>query len=129
MDMEIPMMTRDALRAALARMEASLADSRRNLALAEKAAARRAEAEAIRRRPKARHYHRRMSRWTGADEAEYRRILDELLEAVGPDLDRLRHRIGRQEAAIEALRRKYRVNEARPSLPAWRGGAGGGDPE
>ncbi|ADZ68750.1 hypothetical protein SL003B_0315 [Polymorphum gilvum SL003B-26A1] len=113
------MMNRGALRAALARMETSLADSRRNLALAENAASRRAETEAIRRRPKARHYHRRMSRWTGADEAAYRRILDELLEAVGPDLDRLRRRIDRQEAAIEALRRKYRVNEPRPSLPVW----------
>ncbi|WP_245337324.1 hypothetical protein [Shinella sp. HZN7] len=51
------------------------------------------------------------------DEAEYRRILDDLLKAAGPDLDRLRRRIVRQEAAIEALRRKYRVNEPRPSFP------------
>ncbi|CDN94501.1 MULTISPECIES: hypothetical protein [Rhizobium/Agrobacterium group] len=113
------MMTREALRAALARMEASLADSRRNLALAESALSRRAETEAIRRRPKARHYHRRMSRWTGADEAEYRRILDGLLAIAGPDLDRLRRRIGRQDAAIAALRRKYGVNEPLPSPPAW----------
>jgi hypothetical protein len=85
--MAVAMLTRDALRAALARMESSLADSRRNLALAESAA--------------------------------YRRVLDELLAAVGPDLDRLRRRIDRQEAAIEALRRKYGVNEARPSSPVW----------
>ena len=51
-------------------MEAGLARSRDNLALAERAVCRRAEAEAIRRRPKARHYHRAMSRWTGADEAD-----------------------------------------------------------
>jgi hypothetical protein len=95
------------LHAALVRMEAGLARSRDNLALAERAVCRRAEAEAIRRRPKARHYHRAMSRWTGADEAEYRRILDDLLKASGPDLDRLRRRIVRQEAAIDTLRRKY----------------------
>ncbi len=113
------MMTRDALRAALARMEQALAETRRNLGLAEDALRRRAETEAIRRRPKARDYHRRMSRWTGADEAEYHRVLDELLERVGPDLERLRRRIDRQDAAIKALRRKYGVNEARPRLPAW----------
>ncbi|MFG1426863.1 MAG: hypothetical protein ACOY3N_11965 [Bradyrhizobium sp.] len=78
---------------------------------------RRADAETIRGRPKARHYRRAMSRWSGVDEAEYRRILDDLLKAAGPDLDRLRRRIVRQEAAIEALRRKYRVNEPRPSFP------------
>jgi hypothetical protein len=106
------------LHAALVRMEAGLARSRDNLALAERAVCRRAEAEAIRRRPKARHYHRAMSRWTGADEAEYRRILDDLLKASGPDLDRLRRRIVRQEAAIDTLRRKYGVDAPRPSLPA-----------
>ena len=113
------MMSREQLRAALARMEASLADTRRNLALADRAMRDRAEAVAIGQRPKARHYHRRMSRWTGADEAEYHRVLGELLERVGPDLERLRRRIDRQDAAIKALRRKYGVNEARPRLPAW----------
>jgi|GEM_PF-977818 hypothetical protein len=117
--MDEPMMTREALRAALARMEASLAGSRRNLALAESALSRRAETEATWRRPKTRHYHRRMSRWTGADEAEYRRILDDLLLAVGPDLDRLRRKIERQEAAILALRQAYGVNEERPPRFDW----------
>ncbi|GAA5665628.1 hypothetical protein Brsp07_04134 [Brucella sp. NBRC 14130] len=41
------MMTRDALRAALARMEQALAETRRNLGLAEDALRRRAETEAI----------------------------------------------------------------------------------
>ncbi|GEC15851.1 hypothetical protein [Nitrobacter winogradskyi] len=58
-----------------------------------------------------------MSGWTGADEAEYRRVLDGLLAIAGPDLDRLRRRIGRQEAAVAALRRKYGVNEPPQSLP------------
>ena len=100
-------------------MEAGLARSRDNLALAERAVCRRAEAEAIRRRPKARHYHRAMSRWTGADEAEYRRVLDRLMAVAGPDLDRLRRKIDRQEAAILALRRKYRVNAERPQRFGW----------
>ena len=60
-----------------------------------------------------------MSRWTGADEAEYRRILDDLLLAVGPDLDRLRRKIERQEAAILALRQAYGVNEERPPRFDW----------
>ncbi|WP_247648032.1 hypothetical protein [Pannonibacter phragmitetus] len=112
-------MSRDELRAVLARMEASLADTRRNLALAERAVRDRAEAMTVRQRPKARHYHRRMSRWTGADEAEYRRVLDDLLLAVGPDLERLRRKIDRQEAAILSLRRKHGVNEERPRRLDW----------
>ena len=113
------MMNREQLRAALARMEDSLADVRRNLALAERAVRDRAEATAIQRRPKARDYHRRMSRWTGADEAAYRHILDELLIVVGPDLERLRRKIERQDAAIEVLRRKHGVNEERPRRFGW----------
>lgn len=102
------MMPPDRLRLLLARMEDALADARRNLALAERALSTRAEGETIRLRPKSRHYHRRMSRWTGADEAEYRRVLD-----------RLRRKIDRQEAAILALRRKYRVNAERPQRFDW----------
>ncbi|WP_192800933.1 hypothetical protein [Brucella tritici] len=41
------------------------------------------------------------------------RILDDLLIAVGPDLDRLQRKIDRQEAAILALRRAYGVNGER----------------
>ena len=48
-----------------------------------------------------------MSRWTGADEADYRLVLDELLVIRGHDLDRLRRKIVRQDEAIVALRRKY----------------------
>lgn len=113
------MMTRETLRASLARMEAGLAETRRNLACAEHAVRKRAETATIQRRPKARYYHRRMSRWTGADEAEYLRILDSLLVAVGPDLERLRRKIDRQEAAIQSLRRKYGVNEERPRRLDW----------
>lgn len=113
------MMPPDHVRSLLARMEDALADVRRNLGLAERALSNCAEGETIRLRPKYRHYHRRMSRWTGADEAEYRRVLDRLLVVVGPDLDRLRRKIDRQEAAILALRRKYRVNEERPQRIDW----------
>ncbi|WMT86508.1 hypothetical protein NO932_16580 [Pelagibacterium sp. 26DY04] len=113
------MMTHAQLHAALDRMEASLAETRSNLIRVEHALRNRAEAETIRRRPKARYYHRRMSRWTGADEAEYRRILGRLLETSGPELNRLHGRIARQDAAIEALRSKYRINAKRLHRPAW----------
>lgn len=107
------------LKAQLERMEAALADTRRTLFVVERKLELRAETECIRRRPKARHYHRRMSRWTGADEAEYRRVLDDIMVATGPELDRLRRRAERQDAAIEALRSKYRVNAERPDFPVW----------
>ncbi|MEO5322849.1 hypothetical protein PV773_05945 [Mesorhizobium sp. CC13] len=108
------MLTSALLHAQLERMEAGLAETRRTLVAVERKLEIRAEAETIRRRPKARYCHRRMSRWTGADEAEYRRVLDAMLSVTGPELDRLRRRADRQDAAIEALRRKYRVNEERP---------------
>ena len=98
------MMPPDRLRAMLARMEDAVADTRRNLALAERALSNRAEGETIRLRPKSRHYHRRMSRWTGADEAEYRRVLDRLPLVAGPDLDRLRRKIDRQEGDLSLLK-------------------------
>ncbi|MFC0217599.1 hypothetical protein ACFFJ7_04230 [Pseudochelatococcus lubricantis] len=46
-------------------------------------------------------------------------ILDDLLLVSEADLDRLRSRIERQEAAIEVLRRKYGVNEERPQHSDW----------
>lgn len=107
------MMSRDRTHSELARMEDALAVTRSNLRLAEQALSRKAEAETLRRRPKARHYHRRMSRWTGADEAEYRLVLDELLAIRGHDLDRLRRKIVRQDEGIVALRHKYGVNADR----------------
>jgi hypothetical protein len=113
------MLTRAELRAELEHMEAGLAATRRNLFLAERRLAARAEEETIRHRPKARYYHRRMSRWTGADEAQYRRVLDAMLTVTRPELERLRRRAERQDAAIEALRRKYRVKDERPFLPVW----------
>lgn len=42
-----------------------------------------------------------MTRWTGADEAAYLRVLDRLSDNA---------------AAIAALRRKYRVNAERPTF-------------
>lgn len=42
-----------------------------------------------------------------------------MLSVTGPELDRLRRRAERQDAAIAALRRKYRVNEERPLFPVW----------
>lgn len=113
------MMAPDRLRSPLASMEDALADTRRNLALAERRLNKRAENETIRLRPKSRHYHRSMSRWTGADEAEYRRVLDRLLLVAAPDLDRFRRKIDRQEVAILALHRKYRVNAERPQRFDW----------
>jgi len=108
------MMTYAQLPTALARMEESLAQTRHNLALVERRLCDGAEAETIRRRPKSRWYHRSMSRWTGADEAEYRRILDRLTEAAQAELERLRRKAERQNGAIEALRCKYRFNDERP---------------
>lgn len=108
------MITHIELRAALARMESKLAETRRNLMLIEHGLSNQAEAETIRRRPKTRYYHRRMSRWTGADEREYRSILDQFTDAAGSELERLRRKVERQDAAIETLRRKYGVNEERP---------------
>ncbi|MGF7006952.1 hypothetical protein [Aminobacter sp. BE322] len=110
------MMTRDALRAALARMEDALAQTRRNIAGIERRMRDHAEAETIRRRPKARYYHRRMSRWTGADEAEYQRILEALAGITSAELTRLDRKAERQDRAIEALRRKYGVNAPRPRI-------------
>ena len=107
-------MDRERLRVMLLRMETALAETRANLARVEHGLRDRAEAETIRRRPKKRHYHRRMTRWTGADETAYRRVLDEMLSVTGPEIERLRRRIARQDAAIEALRRKYGVNAERP---------------
>ena len=106
-------MSRDRLHSELARMEDALAATRSNLRLAEQVLSRKAEAETIRRRPKARHYHRRMCRWTGADEAEYRLVLANLLVTCGHDLDCLRRKIMRQDEAILAFRRKYGVNADR----------------
>ncbi|BCH21535.1 hypothetical protein [Mesorhizobium sp. L-8-3] len=57
-----------------------------------------------------------MSRWTGADEAEYRRILDRMTDATQAELDRLRRKAERQSDAIDPLRCKYRINEERPWL-------------
>jgi hypothetical protein len=95
-------------------METALAETRANLTRVEHSLSDRAEAETIRRRPKKRQYHRRMTRWTGADEAAYWRVLDEMLCMTGPEIEHLRRRIARQDAAIEALRRKYGVNAERP---------------
>jgi hypothetical protein len=116
--MEITMMTRDTLRAALTRMEEALAETRRNIAGVERRMRDHAEGETIRRRPKARHYHRRMSRWTGADEAEYQRILEVLAGVTFAELARLDRKAERQDRAIEALRRKYGVNAPRPRIVA-----------
>ncbi|MBI1619646.1 hypothetical protein [Aquamicrobium zhengzhouense] len=110
------MMTRDALRAALAHMEEALAKTRRNIAGIERRMRDHAEAETIRRRPTARYYHRRMSRWTGADEAEYQRILEALAGITFVELSRLDRKAERQDRAIEALRQKYGVNAPRPRI-------------
>lgn len=107
-------MDREGLRVMLARMETALAETRANLARVEQGLSDRAKAETIRQRPKKRHYPRRMTRWAGADETAYRRVLDEMLSVTGPEIERIRRRIARQDAAIEALRQKYGVNAERP---------------
>jgi hypothetical protein len=107
------MFTHNALNA-LARMEDRLAETRRNIRVIERGIRDRAEAETIRRRPKSRAYHRRMRRWTGADEAEHLRIIDALADRAGTELARLGRKADRQDRAIEALRLKYRVNAPRP---------------
>lgn len=99
---------------ALTRMEASLRDTRHNLYELARSLRDRAETETIDSRPKARRYDRRMSNWTGKDEEAYLHVLDRLTDNAAADLDRLRRKIERQDAAIEALRKKYRVNAERP---------------
>lgn len=106
-------------KAELERMERGLADTRRNLALIEHALRKRAEVTTMRVRPKQRQYGRHAVTWTGADEREYRRILGELMDRAAAEIDRLRRRTERQEAAIMSLRSKYGVNAERPNLRDW----------
>jgi len=98
----------------LTRMEASLHHTRHNLYELERSLRDRAETETIDSRPKTRRYNCRMSNWTGLDEEIYLQILDRLTDNAAADLDRLRRKIERQDAAIETLRKKYRVNAGRP---------------
>lgn len=101
-------------RTVLTRMESCLHQTRHNLFELERSLRDRAEETAIRSRPKMRRYGRRMSNWTGRDEAAYLQILDQLTDNAVANLDRLRRKIKRQDAAIKQLRQKYRVNAARP---------------
>ncbi|SMH26292.1 hypothetical protein [Mesorhizobium australicum] len=98
----------------LTRMEVRLHETRHNLCELERSLRDRAETETIDSHPKIRRYNRRMCNWSGKDEQTYLRILDRLTDSAAADLDRLRRKIERQDAAIEALRRKYRVNAGRP---------------
>lgn len=113
------MMTYQQVRATLARMEESLAQTRANIAAIERHMARHAENETMRRRPKRRPYRRSSTRWNGADESEYRRVLETLSGVTFAELERLERRAARQNHAIKALRCKYRVQSERPrvSLP------------
>lgn len=52
----------------------------------------------------------------GKDEEAYLQVLDRLTDSAAADLDRLRRKIERQDTAIEALCRKYRVNAERPTF-------------
>jgi hypothetical protein len=98
----------------LTRMELRLHETRHNLYELERSLRGRAETETIDAHPKIRRYNRRMCNWSGNGEQTYLRILDRLSDNAAADLDRLRRKIERQDAAIEALRRKYRVNAGRP---------------
>lgn len=98
----------------LTRMEVRLHETRHNLCGLERSLRDRAETETIDSHPKMRRSNRRMCNWSGKDEQTYLRILDRLTDSAAADLDRLRRKIERQDAAIEALRRKYRVNAGRP---------------
>lgn len=108
------MMSHHEVRQALARIEDRLRETRHNLYELERSLRDRAEAETIGSRPKKRRYNRRMTNWTGADEDAYRQVLDRLTDTAAADLDRLRRKVERQDASIEALRQKYRVNAERP---------------
>jgi chromosome segregation ATPase len=110
------MMSHHEARQVLARMEARLRETRHNLFELERSMRDRAETEAIRSRPKKHRYNRRMTNWTGADEEAYRQVLDRLIDNAAADLDRLRRKVQRQDAAIETLRQKYRVNAGRPTF-------------
>ncbi len=101
---------------ALTRMEARLRETRHNLFELERSLRDRAEEEAIHSRPKAHRYNRRTYNWTGKDEEAYRQVLDRLTDDASADLDRLKRKVERQDAGIEALRRKYMVNAKRPTF-------------
>lgn len=107
------MMSHHKARQALACMEARLRETRHNLHELVRSLRDRAETETIRSRPRKRRYNRRMTNWTGADEEAYRQVLDSLTADAAVDFDQLRRRIERQDAAIEMLRQKYRVNVGR----------------
>lgn len=108
------MMTHQQVRAALARMEDSLAETRANIAAIERHMARYAENETMRRRPKKRLYRRSSTRWSGADEHEYHRVLETLSGVTFVELERLERRAARQDRAIAVLRCKYCVQSERP---------------
>lgn len=107
------MMSHHEARRTLVVMEARLRQTRHNFHELERSLREKAEAAAIESRPKARRYNRRMANWTGLDEEAYFGFLDRLIDDAAADLDRLRRKVDRQDAAIEALRRKYRVNTER----------------
>ncbi len=109
------MMSHHEARRTLVVMEARLRETRHNLYELERSLREKAETAAIESRPKARRYNRRMANWTGLDEEAYLRFLDRLVDNAAADLNRLRRKVDRQDAAIEALRRKYRVNAERPA--------------
>ncbi len=109
------MMSHHEARRTLSCMEARLRETRHNLYELERSLREKAEAAAIESRPKARRYNRRLSNWTGLDEEAYLGFLDRLIDNGAADLDRLRRKVARQDAAIEALRRKYRINTERPA--------------
>jgi len=60
----------------------------------------RAETETIDPHTKMRRYNRRTCNWSGKDEQTHSRILDRLTDNAAADLDRLRRKIERQDAAI-----------------------------
>lgn len=110
------MMSHHEARQTLARMEARLRETRHNLYELERSLRDRAETETIRSRPKKHRYNRRMANWTGADEEAYRQVLERMTDNAAADLDRLRRKVDRQDTAIMALRKKYRVNTERPTF-------------
>jgi hypothetical protein len=106
--------------APLARMEARLAHTRRNIAKIERRISDQAEKETVRRRSKRRQYGRHAATWTGADEAAYQRIYHDL--ADGPhhaELNRLKRKAERQDRAVMGFRLKHGVNTERPGFSPW----------
>lgn len=99
-------------RFALARMEATQAETQQHLRVVERQIAARAERLTITDRAKRRRHGRSASSWTNADERLFQQHLAELALARRGEIDALTGKLERQEMAIAEFRRRNRASAA-----------------